>query len=240
MKQRLDDKSLDRFPGTKSKRGKEYPFLKARNWRYNGTLELYNDNWREDMPEKIYDNDWIPSKLASLVLGVSKQAISDRIKRKTIESREGRFGTGVKLVRLMDCRKKKKAGRPKGSTAAKVKELNREGFEIPVYFKCIASLKEGCTKTMFHKQVNGHIYEFTDKNFTQEIPDPYRDTIPMTEAAMSGNIESKRDNTYYHRHGCTTIEIPRQEVKEFTEANHQTDIDEFYTEGIEVHGEIKG
>ncbi len=139
MKQKLSVKSLDRFPGTKSKRGKEYPDLVARCYSYGSQiLEIANDHWRDGVPQFIYENDWIPSKLAALVLGVSKQAISDRIKRKTLESREGRFGCGVKLVRLMDCRRKKRAGRPKGSTAVKVKELKKADHQTDIGDFCDA------------------------------------------------------------------------------------------------------
>ncbi len=86
-------KGFDRVPGTKSKQEKEYPYLVARCYFYGSPiLKLASDHWREDVPATIYDNDWIPSKVAALALGISKLAISDRIRRSTIESRKGPRG----------------------------------------------------------------------------------------------------------------------------------------------------
>lgn len=140
-KQRLDKQSLDLFPGTKRKTSREYPFLIARSFSCSSPIvSLCAEEWQQEIPAVIHDNDWIPSKLAALVVGISKQAISDRIRRGTIPARSTcqggrRAGRSVQLVQLMHCRKQKKAGRPKGSKA-KVKELwtcsgIREGVWIP-------------------------------------------------------------------------------------------------------------
>ncbi len=221
MKQRLNDKSLDRFPGTKSKRGKKYPHIVARSYGCESNIVyLTNNDYWNSFPDAIYENDWIPSKVAALILGVSKQAISDRIKRETLEHRDGTSGTGVKMVRLMDCRKKKKAGRPKGSTAVKVKGLNRDGFEVPVYFLCITEDRNGKTEYRFLKHADGYIYDYTDETFTEEIPDPDRDTIPYTDACMSGTIETKRNNTYVHHHKCKSIEFSTWKFPDCPGATH--------------------
>jgi hypothetical protein len=83
-------------------------------WHYNSPLD----------PEDLDDNTWLPAAYAAMLAGVSKQAISDRIKRGTLECRERQQssfwegdgkGAHVKLVRWGDVKKKRKAGRPKGS-----------------------------------------------------------------------------------------------------------------------------
>lgn len=74
----------------------------------------------------IDETDWIPSTVAAHVLGISKQAIHDRIKRGTLEfledERTGHYvhgGQKVMLVQLLQVRSRNKAGRPQGSTNKK-------------------------------------------------------------------------------------------------------------------------
>lgn len=123
---------LDRFPGQRHKTEKEYPGIKH-STQWGGSLYT---NWgsNHDTPDKIYENDWIPSALAAAVCNVSKQAISDRIRRGTTPHKEATdcrgYGSTVKLVRLMDCRKKKKAGRPKRAKAKTPNKIHTSGQRI--------------------------------------------------------------------------------------------------------------
>jgi len=75
-------------------------------------------------PDQFNENFWIPVSYAALLAGISKQALSDRIRRGTLECRERQQksfwegdgkGVHIKLVRWGDVTKKRKAGRPKGS-----------------------------------------------------------------------------------------------------------------------------
>lgn len=107
---------LDLIPGTKAKKPSDYPGLRVSTWK-DGGLEV--DYYaRHSMPKKIHENDWIPMIAAAWILNISKQALSDRIRRGTLTCRPEnptRYSSEktVKMVQLMDCRKKKKAGRPK-------------------------------------------------------------------------------------------------------------------------------
>lgn len=94
-----------------------------------GKIDYYvaGEHYGEEVTD-LSESDWIPCIVAAHVTGVSKQAISDRIRRGTLECREVQrrswwngcnSGTHVKLVRLGDVRKKRKAGRPKGSRNSK-------------------------------------------------------------------------------------------------------------------------
>lgn len=123
-KMRLNERDLARFDGAAATTEKYLPYLQCRDY-YNGTYSIASDHWQHDVPNKIHENDWIPMKLAAVVLGISKQALSDRIRRGTIPHETEKY-TCIKMVRLMDCRKKKQAGRPKGkNSAGKVKEFQQ-------------------------------------------------------------------------------------------------------------------
>lgn len=135
--------------------GRERPGLYIETQLFLGdmTCEKYvadhdGGGYRERVRD-LSEDDWIPCIVAAHLAGVSKQAISDRIKRGTLEARESHRknwwnepGQKVLLVRYGDAMKKKKAGRPPRRSARPKK--SRDSLEtekqntafLPHSFQC--------------------------------------------------------------------------------------------------------
>ena len=206
--------------------GRERPGLYVKNELdlYSMTSEKYvsdHDGHYKNRVHDLQEDNWIPCIVAAHLAGVSKQAISDRIKRGTLEAREahrkswwGGNGGKVVLIRHGDAMRKKKAGRPKGSGSRKRSRdssgTKREGFEIPVYFKLFATYRDGCTEKIFLKIHEGYRYRYTDETFTRLDPTEEYDTIPETNRSITGAIKSMRSGEYCHHHKCTCRELTGQ------------------------------